>query len=247
MSSAVQFPIKGFLETSFVDWPGKICSVIFFPRCNFRCGYCHNGPLVLRPETLTTVDFTAILQYLEAKRGWIDGVCVTGGEPTLQECLPLVLAALRERRFAVKLDTNGSNPDVLEALFRDGLVDYVAMDIKASLDAASYCAVTRAPDMLASVKRSIRLIIASGIAHEFRCTVLPRYHDPDSIVAIARELNGAQRLRLQNFNPAETLDPGLAQAQPYEDEVLRDLQQRVNDVLGARPATRHLEGCAGTA
>lgn len=243
MSSAVQFTIKGFLETSFVDWPGKICSVIFFPRCNFRCGYCHNGPLVLRPETLTTVDFNAILQYLESKRGWIDGVCVTGGEPTLQECLPLVLAALRERGVAVKLDTNGSKPDVLEALFREGLVDYVAMDIKASLDPESYCAVTRSPDILASVKRSIRLIIDSGITHEFRCTVLPRFHDPDSIVGIARELNGAQRLRLQNFNPAETLDPGLAQMQPYEDEVLRNLQQQVNDVLGAHLATPLAHEC----
>jgi len=247
MPSGLPIPVKGFLETSFVDWPGKICAVIFFPRCNFRCGYCHNAPLVLAPETLATVDFDAILQYLESRREWIDGVCVTGGEPTLHECLPLVLAALRARGFATKLDTNGSNPGILEALLRDGLVDYVAMDIKASLDASSYCAVTRSPGTLAAVKKSIRLIIDSGIEHEFRCTVLPDFHDLDSIVSIARELNGAQRLRLQNFNPGETLDPAFADMRPYTDEMLTRLQEHVNDVLGAPPAAQCLRGFPGTA
>jgi pyruvate formate lyase activating enzyme len=231
MDSAATIPIKGFLETSFVDWPGKICSVIFFSQCNFRCRYCHNARLVLQPETFTTIGFDTIMQYLNGQKGWIDGVCVSGGEPTLHPSLPLVLAALKEKGFLTKLDTNGSHPGVLQTLLAEGLVDYIAMDVKASLNETQYCAIIQAPDMLAAVKKSIRIIIDSGIEHEFRCTVLPSYHNPEEIVEIARELNGAHRLRIQNFKPEHTLDPDLQSHQPFTEEMIDSLQQRVNDII----------------
>lgn len=231
MESAAKIPIKGFLETSFVDWPGKICSVIFFSQCNFRCLYCHNAELVLQPDTIKTIGFDTIMQYLSSQKGWIDGVCVSGGEPTLHPALPLVLAALKEKGFLTKLDTNGSNPEVLQSLLSEGLVDYIAMDVKASLNEKSYCKITQASDMLGLVRKSIRIIIDSGIEHEFRCTVLPSFHNIEEIVEIARELNGAHRLRIQNFRPDHTLDPDLKSHQPFTDEMIDNLQQRVNDII----------------
>jgi len=231
MLSSGSLTIKGFLETSFMDWPGKICSVIFFPYCNFRCCYCHNAALVLEPESLATIDVNDILSYLSKNTRWIDGVCVTGGEPTLQESLPLLLSELHQRGFLVKLDTNGSNPEVLQSLIGQGLVDYIAMDVKAALEEESYCAITGSVNTLVAVKKSIRLIIASGIEHEFRCTVLPRFHQPEEIVRLARELNGAKRFRLQNFNPHQTLDPELSASRPYDEHTLQTLQQEVNAAL----------------
>jgi len=231
MERLKKLPVKGFIETSFVDWPGKICSVIFLSRCNFRCRYCHNADLVLRHDALKNISFNFIMQYLTTQRRWVDGVCVSGGEPTLHEDLPFVLAVLKHEGFQTKLDTNGTNPDMLRSIIDDGLVDYVAMDIKSSLDETSYCKITQAENMLSLVKRSIRIIIDSGMKHEFRCTVLPSYHDPEEIMNIARELNGAHRLRIQNFNPANTLDPDLQSHQPFSEEMINDIQQRVNDII----------------
>jgi pyruvate formate lyase activating enzyme len=233
MPQAPAIPIKGFIETSFVDWPGKICSVIFLSHCNFRCRYCHNAELVLRHEALKNIEFDGIMDYLESQKGWIDGVCVSGGEPTLYSGLPELLDAIKADGFLAKLDTNGSNPQILKALIDKGLVDFVAMDVKASLNETSYCAITQAADMLVSVKKSIRIIIDSGIDHEFRCTVLPSYHNPDAIVEMARELNGAHRLRIQNFNPDHTLDPSLKTLQPYTEDIIDQIQQRVNNIICA--------------
>lgn len=231
MLSISRLPIKGFIETSFVDWPGKICSVIFFSKCNFRCRYCHNADLVLRADAFENIGFDVIMKYISCQKGWIDGVCVSGGEPTLHPSLPLVLAALKDAGFLTKLDTNGSNPDVLQSVIDEHLVDYIAMDIKASLNEPSYCSITQADNMLESVKRSLRIIIDSKVQHEFRCTVLPSYHGPEEIIDIARQLNGAHRLKIQNFNPARTLDPELKSHQPYSEEMIAHIQQQVNDII----------------
>lgn len=233
MPQTPAIPIKGFIETSFVDWPGKICAVIFLSQCNFRCRYCHNAELVLRPEALQNIELDDIMSYIEGQKGWIDGVCVSGGEPTLCRGLPDLLAVIKAEGFLAKLDTNGSNPQVLRSLIDKGLVDFVAMDVKASLNETSYCDITQATDMLVSVKKSIRIIIDSGIEHEFRCTVLPSFLNSDEIVEIARELNGAHRLRIQNFNPEHTLDPSLKTLQPYTEDVIDQIQQRVNNIICA--------------
>ena len=125
--------IKGFIKTSFLDWPGQVCSVVFLGGCGFRCRACHNPQLVLDPASLPDFPLEEIFQYLEQRAGWIDGVTVTGGEPTSDRHLPDLLKAFRLRRLKIKLDTNGSRPDVLEKLIANDLVDAVFMDVKAPL------------------------------------------------------------------------------------------------------------------
>src|SRR4030067_3759239 len=122
--------IKGFLETSLSDWPGRLCSVLFLPHCNFRCPYCHNHSLVFHPDQYSSVLLKDIFARLHSFKGWIDGVCVTGGEPTLHPDLPLLIQEIKHNGFLVKLDTNGSNPEMLEKLIEKGEVDFISMDVK---------------------------------------------------------------------------------------------------------------------
>ena len=231
MESLASLSIKGFIEASFVDWPGKLCSVIFFPRCNFRCLYCHNGQLVTKPDMLEDIQFSHIMAYLQRERAWIDGVCLSGGEATLQPQLPEILAYIKAQGFLTKLDTNGSNPELLKRLIDDRLVDYVAMDVKAALDERSYCAITQSASVLEAVKHSIRILMDSPVEHEFRLTVVPSYHGPDEILQVARDLNGASRLRIQNFNPDSVLDPSLQSLKPFDDAFIDRYQQQVNDII----------------
>ena len=231
MESLEHLVIKGFIEASFVDWPGKLCSVIFFPRCNFRCRYCHNGPLVTGPDMLEDVPFRQIMAYLRRERAWIDGVCLSGGEATLQPQLPEILAYLKGEGFCTKLDTNGSNPELLMRLIDEHLVDYVAMDVKAALDERSYCNITQSARVLDAVKHSIKILMDSQVEHEFRLTVVPSYHGPDEILQVARDLNGATRLRIQNFNPSSVLDPALQSLKPFDDALINSFQQQVNEIL----------------
>jgi pyruvate formate lyase activating enzyme len=231
MESLASLSIKGFIEASFVDWPGKLCSVIFFPRCNFSCCYCHNGPLVTKPDMLEDIQFSHIMAYLQRERAWIDGVCLSGGEATLQPQLPEILACIKAQGFLTKLDTNGSNPELLKRLIDDRLVDYVAMDVKAALDERSYCTITRSASVLEAVKQSIRILMGCPVEHEFRLTVVPSYHGPEEILQVARALNGASRLRIQNFNPASVLDPSLQSLKPFDDDFIDRYQQQVNDII----------------
>ncbi len=224
-------PIKGFIETSFVDWHGKLCAVIVLPHCNFRCRYCHNTDLVLRPEMLQDIDFGSILKRLAQLKGWVDGVCISGGEPTLHTFLPDILAVLKQQGFLTKLDTNGSSPTLLQALIDEGLVDYVAMDIKSSLDEDSYCNITQTPHMLKTIKKSINILKTGTAQHEFRFTVVPSLHYPEDVYRVAKQLNGAARLRIQNFNPQETLDPDLKSLTPLSDKDIAHIQKRVDQLI----------------
>ncbi len=234
METLSGIPVKGFVETSFVDWPGKICSIIVFPRCNFRCRYCHNAELVLRYDSLEDIDFREITKRLSALKGWVDGVCISGGEPTLHPSLTNVLAFIKNEGFLTKLDTNGSNPEILKALIEEGLIDYVAMDVKSCLDETSYCNITQTPNILATVKKSIRLLIEGNVKYEFRVTVVPSFHCTEDIYKLAMELNGAARLRVQNFHPSEAIiDPGLKQLKPYTDEDIAFFQQRVDQLIAS--------------
>lgn len=252
MHTIKNIPIKGFIDTSFVDWPGKICSILFFPQCNFRCPYCHNADLVLRPDTIATIAPANVFGRLHDLRGWIDGVCVSGGEPTLQPKLRRLLEVLREAGFQTKLDTNGSNPDVLRQLIGAGLIDYVAMDVKSCLDENSYCKITNVSgNMLERVRSSIELLLEGRVDYEFRITVVPSYHGPEDLFRLARDLSGAAKLRLQNFKPGDSiLDPALNTVKPYTQEDLAGLQLRVDELLFTpAPATAlpHANERPGTA
>ncbi|MFZ5775152.1 MAG: anaerobic ribonucleoside-triphosphate reductase activating protein [Thermodesulfobacteriota bacterium] len=203
-----QPPIKGFLETSFVDWPGTLCAILFVGGCNFRCPFCHNHPLVLAPEELDTIPFAEVLARLNRRRYWLEGVCVSGGEPTLFPGLPAMIAHLKAEGWAVKLDTNGSRPKMLARLLDEGLLDMVAMDVKAPLVQAKYDAAAGCGVDLAAIEKSIALITASGIPHEFRMTVVPGVHGPAEISDwVGLFDQDRSRIKLQNFSPKTTLDP----------------------------------------
>ena len=228
------YSIKGFVETSFIDWPGRVVSVLFLPSCNLRCPFCHNHGLVLHPETYPDFPWEAILEGLRKRRGWIDGVCLTGGEPTLHPWLPLLIRELKSDRrltpngepLAVKLDTNGTRPEVLKELLTRGLVESVALDVKAPLD-ERYRRATGRPDFdVGAIQRSLRLLGDWGGEYELRTTVCPAVLSPEDVVELAAEVAGAPRLVLQQFQPGHCLDPALNDVAPYPEEQLEELAER---------------------
>jgi pyruvate formate lyase activating enzyme len=212
--------IKGFIETSFLDWPGKICAVLFLPSCNLRCPFCHNHELVLHPERLSTYPWDYVQRRLRALRPWLDGVCITGGEPTLHPDLPELLDRIQGLGLAVKLDTNGTRPEVLELLVSKKLIEYLAMDIKGPLNQESYgwCAGVRVS--IPEIKKSMDFIFSGRVDGEFRTTVVPQWHTPPVLAQMALELNRAKRWTHQEFNPAQTLDPTLRQKKTIPQKAL---------------------------
>jgi pyruvate formate lyase activating enzyme len=194
--------VKGFIDISFVDWDGKISAVLFLPSCNFRCPFCHNVNLVLYSEKLDTIPFEYIADQLETQKGWADGVCITGGEPTLHNILPELCSKIKKMGFMVKLDTNGTNPTMLKELLDMKLVNYVAMDIKAPLTNEKYSRATgvNAEKLLENVKESIRLLMESDIDYEFRTTVVPSIHTLEDITQICLSLKGCKKYVLQKFD-----------------------------------------------
>ncbi len=218
--------IKGFVDTSFVDWDGRVSCVVFTGSCNLRCTYCYNFGLVLHPEKFESIPEELILDFIEEHSDFLDGVCITGGEPTLQKDLEGFCRKVKGFGVQVKLDTNGTNPQFLRKLIDDGLIDYVAMDVKARLEPAAYSGVagTNLNGGVSDIKRTIGVIIGSGIEHEFRTTVVPGQHTGDDIEAIARSLKGAKRYRLQKFQPHTRFDE-LNQHPPQTDEEMNELAE----------------------
>lgn len=188
--------IAGIQKCSFVDYPGRLAAVFFVPGCNWNCFYCHNRAILRTELPKNCLQSADALELLRSRRGMLDGVVVTGGEPTLQAGLPSFIRDVRDLDFPVKLDTNGSRPRVLEALLEEGLLDYVAMDLKAPI--AKYEAVCGIPVDHNAINESIDLIMASGIEYEFRTTVVPQLTHAD-VLAIARRIAGARQYVLQQF------------------------------------------------
>lgn len=229
-------PLKGFLETSFVDWRGQISAVVFLPGCNFACPYCHNYMLVSDPDSLETFALDDVLDRLRPFAGWIDGVVVSGGEPTLHPGLAGLLAAIKAEGFAVKLDSNGHRPKVLKDLADRGLVDMVAMDIKAPLENLAYRRATGRTVDLELVRESMEFLKTSGMPHEFRSTIWPDWHDEEALRAMARDLVGCQCWTLQALNPENAWNPeALGPGKPYSAEDLARLQHEIADPICTGP------------
>ena len=219
-----------------LDWEGMLASTLFLPRCNFKCPFCQNPDLVLHPERLETVPFSLVREFIIEREGWIDGVCITGGEPCMRDGLPELCRQLKDLGVGVKVDTNGSFPGMLELLFSKGLVDYVAMDVKAPLEPGRYRLATGVdlPGILDDVRRSIELIRGSGVEREFRTTVVPLMHSPSDVAIIAEMLEGEQRYVLQHFSPKATIDPRYAELKPFTEEDMQAmLEQARRFVPGA--------------
>jgi pyruvate formate lyase activating enzyme len=208
----------GMIKQSLVDYPGEIAAVLFTQGCNLRCPFCHNPDLLIKPKLMVkTIDIEEVLEFLQQRRGFLDGVVITGGEATLNQDLPADIARIKALGFLVKLDTNGSNPAMLEQLLRHKLLDYVAMDIKAPLDYKQYraaCGRLSSEDFF-SIRSSVNLLKNTGTKVEFRTTVVPALHTAEDIVEIARYIEGCQLYTLQQFNPRVTLEPGYARVVPY--------------------------------
>jgi pyruvate formate lyase activating enzyme len=212
--------IKGLEKFAPKDFPGHLAATIFLPGCSFRCPYCHNGDLVVRPETLADVPLDFFLAFLDLRKDWLEGVCVSGGEPLLEPEIEGLLAVIKERGFLVKLDTNGARPDRLEKLLAAGLVDRVALDVKASIE--RYPEVVRAAVDVADIVRSVEIVRGAGPGHLFRTTVVPGLVGEDDIRKIGEWLDGAPLFQIQSFTPIRTLDPAFQEIKPYgRDEIDR--------------------------
>lgn len=198
-------PVYALLrKPSLIDFPGRLCRVLFISGCNLRCIFCHNQDL-LKPKD-TFLDWNRLLQTLVSSREyWVDAVCISGGEPTLHPQLGELIRRVKDLGFKVKLDTNGTRPDVLADVLP--LLDYIAMDYKAPLE--RYPEITDCPEIVPErISESIRLIINSGCEYEFRTTVMENLHGEQDMLAICRELAGAFRYALQAYVPPRDVDPG---------------------------------------
>ncbi|MCK4851755.1 MAG: anaerobic ribonucleoside-triphosphate reductase activating protein, partial [Candidatus Omnitrophica bacterium] len=218
--------IAGFQKLSLVDFPGYLCSVVFVQGCNFRCSYCQN-PSLVGFEKQTDLSEKEVFDFLSGRKAMIEGVVITGGEPTVYDDLPGFIKKLKEQGFRVKLDTNGSNPVQMEGLLSDKCLDYVALDIKTSFP--KYSLVTDISAIVGSVSQSIRSIMESPVPYEFRTTCVPGIVEEEDIAAIGEIVKGAERYCLQQFRPYVTLDPHFQDIKPYSKEVLG----KFGDILAA--------------
>ncbi len=218
--------IKGFIQNSLLEWEGRICSVLFLPCCNLRCRYCHANHLVFQPERLERVPREQIFAYLAHQKGWIDGVVITGGEPTLHgDALIELVQQLRELSLDVMVETNGTQPDIVRQLVEGRLLDAIAMDTKAPLNPDDYERVCGTRVNTDRVRDSLQVIKGSGIEHEFRITLVPGLVGADELRAMAPDLHGAHRVALQNFMPDHCLDSALYGRLPYCADELDEFER----------------------
>jgi len=217
--------IKGFVGVSLSDWDGKVSSVIFLPHCNLRCPFCYNKSLVLHPEEMPTIAFVRVENYLEANQKWIDGIVITGGEPTLHKDLPLLCEKIKKTGFEVKVDTNGTNPKVISRLMERRLVDSVAMDVKAPLNKEKYSAACglNATPFLKRISETIKILLADAVEYEFRTTLAPTLHRLEDVEGICRAVKGCKKYALQNFkSEVETIDPKYRNLKPFSKKQMED-------------------------
>ncbi len=216
--------MNGMQKTSFIDYPGKIVTTIFFGNCNFRCPYCHNSDLVFNKD-LPRIDHGVLLEHLEMRKGKLDGICITGGEPTLHTDLPELIRDVKEKGFLVKLDSNGTNPRMLEELFSEDLVDYIAMDIKAPKE--RYSDVVKVNVNMDIIENSIDLIRDMAPDYEFRTTIPRELLSPDDIMRIGEWIKGSKRYALQQFKPNKPLDPACMDCHGYTKKEMDAMAERL--------------------
>lgn len=199
--------ILGLTKTTLLDYPEHVATTLFTGACNFRCPYCHNRDIVLQSSTLPPLAEDEIFSFLRKRQHVLSGVCITGGEPTLHQDLPAFIERIRALGYLVKLDTNGSNPQMLCSLIQDRLIDYCAMDIK---NAPEKYAVTAGCQDLAAVKESVQLLLRQQtIPYEFRTTLVAELHSEANLDTIARWITGAKAYYLQSYVDSESvLCPG---------------------------------------
>ncbi|MCD6335700.1 MAG: anaerobic ribonucleoside-triphosphate reductase activating protein [Candidatus Latescibacteria bacterium] len=223
--------IGGLHKVSLIDYPGKIATVVFTAGCNFRCPYCHNPELVDPKEGAPDFPWSTVMDFLERRRGLLDGVVVTGGEPTLHSDLPEALKQIKGLGFSVKLDTNGTSPHVLRGLIEQQIVDYLAMDIKAPLE--RYRTVVRAVVDTDDIRESTGLIMGSELKYEFRTTLVPGLHDEADVRAMVKTIRGAHRYVLQTLSGTACLDPAFQNIAPFSPDQMARFQAIAQDEVSS--------------
>jgi len=214
--------IKGLQKTTLLDFPGKVACTVFTAGCNFRCPFCHNASLVISPDMSDTISEEEIFAFLKKRRGILDGVCITGGEPLLQRDIEDFIKKIRELGLAVKLDTNGAYPERLRSIIDKGLVDYVAMDIKNSKE--KYALTAGADVDIEKISESVRILMESDVEYEFRTTVVRELHSPEDIQSIGEWIAGADRYFLQSFTDSgEIIGDGYSAYSPQDMGALLEM------------------------
>ncbi len=217
--------ISGIQKFTLLDFPEHIACIIFTGGCNYRCGFCHNPEFVL-PEQLAKlrknfIPEEAALNFLKQRRGMLDGVVISGGEPTIMPDLENFIVKVRELGFAVKLDSNGNRPEALRSLIDKGLADYVAMDFKTSLP--QYQALVGTGADVAKIRESIELLKRGDVEYEFRTTLIREAHTPEILAAMRETLSGAKRLYLQPFRNDITLDPAFKDFHSFTPDEMKEI------------------------
>jgi len=217
--------ISGFQKLTLVDYPAHTACLIFTQGCNFRCPFCHNRDLVEGFISKAEIDEDEIFKYLDKRKGLIDGVCISGGEPLLQKDIAIFMKLIKDKGYKIKLDTNGSKPEILKKLIEENLVDYVAMDVKNSFDNYGKTSGVKNLD-ISNIKQSIEILKESNIDYEFRTTVVKELHDFKKIKEIVSYLGKNVKYYLQNYRDCETVL--VSGFHGFEKEELLDIKNKLN-------------------
>jgi len=218
---------KGIQKTSFIDYPDRPSTVIFTGGCNFRCSYCHNSELIYNHgEDITE---NKVINFLEKRAKYIDAITISGGEPTLHKDLPSFIKKVKNKNFIIKLDTNGTNPEMLKYLLENKLIDYIAMDIKAPLK--KYECVTKCTVNIENIKKSIKIIINSNINYEFRTTAYKKLLNINDFNAISNDIKGANKYIIQNFRDSDYVLDGKGIFNSFKKDELNNIKNSIKDNL----------------
>lgn len=222
--------IAGLQKTTLIDYPGKIACIVFLAGCNFRCPWCYSAELVLPAKIVKQPRFSEkeIFDFLRQRQGLIEGVVICGGEPTINKDLSQFLQKIKNLNFSIKLDTNGSNPQMLKELVKSGLIDYVAMDIKAPIGSV-YNSVLFDGVKIEEIKESVEFLKLGNVDFEFRTTCVPTIHTKENFVEIAKWIGGPNvKYYLQNFVGQKTIDSEYEKIRPFEKQFLEDIAKQIS-------------------
>jgi len=215
----------GLEKLTLIDYPGKVACMVYTIGCNFHCPYCHNPELVNETvEVKYSEEY--ILDFLDDRKTMIDGVVITGGEPTIHKDLVSFIKKIKNKGFLVKLDSNGTHPEILKELIKNKLVDYIAMDIKSPISA--YSRIISRPVDTEKIKESVKLIMDSGIDYEFRTTVVKSLLSPSDLEQIGKEIKGAKKYFLQKFISTKLLNPQFQKKVTYSDEEFEEFKKIIS-------------------
>jgi len=223
--------IGGLQKLTLIDFPDRLAATVFLCGCNFHCRYCYNSELVLPQKIKNQLEISEkeLFDFLKEKKGLLEGLTISGGEPTINKDLKEFIKKIKNIGYLVKLDTNGSNPKILEDLIDKKLVDYLALDIKSPKE--KYNKICKKRVNLKNIERSIKILKESEVEHEFRTTVIPGLIKENDVLKIARWIGPAQKYFLQNFRPEKTLDPKFEKIKPYSQEFLLAIQRKISPLF----------------